>query len=134
MEAHAFGVAKIGVKEVFDPVSVVKEFLRIGSGCDIDVVDQSERAYRAGAHAETSFHPRRAGKTQLALMKKMFKGMDVQVFVTLEADQIMPVALVIAEKQVLAVGGVYVLPVCKGFLDGKKGRMVMDLVAYPVFL
>lgn len=71
VEAHAFGVAKIGVEEVFDPVAVVKEFLGIGSVGDIDVVDQSERAYRAGAHAQAPFHPFGTCKTELALMEQM---------------------------------------------------------------
>ena len=58
--------------------------------------------------------------------------MNVEVLVALETDEIMPIALVVAEKQILAMRRIYVLPVCKGFLDGKKWRMIMDLVSNPV--
>ena len=45
--------------------------------------------------------------------------MNVEVLVALETDEIMPIALVVAEKQILAMRRIYVLPVCKGFLDSK---------------
>ena len=64
----------------------------------------------------------------------MLEGMDVKVFVAFETDKVMPVSLVVAHEKVFAVGGIYVLPVCKCFIDGKKRRMVMYLIAYAVLL
>ena len=58
----------------------------------------------------------------------MFKGMDLHFLMTFEHHKIMTVSLVIAEKQILAMGGIYLLPIFKCELDGRKRRMCMKLV------
>jgi hypothetical protein len=54
--------------------------------------------------------------------------MDVKVFVAFETHQIMAVPLMVAEEQVLAVQGIYVLPIRQRLLDCRKRRMIMYLI------
>jgi hypothetical protein len=49
---------------------------------------------------------------------------------TLEYHQIMSVALVVSEKEILAVGGINVLPVLKRQLNCGKRRMSVKLITY----
>ena len=58
----------------------------------------------------------------------MLQGMDGKFLMAFEDDKIMPVALVVTEKQILAMGGIYLLPIFKGKFDGRKRRMRMKLV------
>ena len=51
-----------------------------------------------------------------------------------ENDKIVPVSLMVSEKQVFAVSGINLLPVLECKFDGRKGRMVVSFVAYAVFL
>ena len=53
---------------------------------------------------------------------------------TFEDYKIMPVALVVAEEQILAVGRVDFLPILKRKLDCGKRGMIMSLVFNTVFL
>ena len=53
---------------------------------------------------------------------------------TFEDHKIMPVALMVSEKQVLAVSGVDFSPIFKRKLDGREGWMVMSLVFNTIFL
>ena len=57
-----------------------------------------------------------------------FSIVDVHVLVAVEADQIVLVALVVAEEEVLAVFGVVPGPVLLGNLDGRGGRVLQILV------
>lgn len=54
--------------------------------------------------------------------------MDVQVLVALHADEIVPVSLVIAEKQVLAVRAIQIFPVSQSLFYGKQWRMCMKFI------
>ena len=60
--------------------------------------------------------------------------MDVHLLVALEDDQVVAVALVVSEKQVLAVRRVEVLPVLHGLFYSGKRRMLVDDVADAHFL
>ena len=62
----------------------------------------------------------------------MLKRMNVEFLVTLEHDKIMPVALVIAEEEVLAMDGIYLLPVFESELDRRKRRMSVDFISESV--
>ena len=62
----------------------------------------------------------------------MLQGVDVQVFVAFETHQIVAVSFVIAEEQVLAMYGIYVLPICQRLLYGGKRRMIINLIGNPV--
>ena len=58
--------------------------------------------------------------------------MDGQFLVAFEYYKIMPVALVVAEEQILAMGRINLLPVFEREFYGRKGRMVMCLEIYSV--
>lgn len=53
--------------------------------------------------------------------------MDVHLVHTLEDDQIVLVALVVPEKQVLAVRGLELAPVGQRLLDAAQRRMELDV-------
>lgn len=91
------------------------------------VVDESERGDTAREQPEVFFHSGFGGKTQLALMQTVLQIVDVHLMAALEDDEIVLVSLVVSEKQVLAMGGVELLPVTDGFLDGWDGRMEIDV-------
>lgn len=57
----------------------------------------------------------------------MFQVVDIHLVHALKQHQIMLVAFVVAEKQVLTMGGVEFLPIVDGLLDGGDGRMEMDV-------
>jgi hypothetical protein len=52
----------------------------------------------------------------------------------IEHNKIMPVALVIPEEKVLAMSRIYILPILKRKLDGRKRRMTMSVILYPILL
>ena len=67
-------------------------------------------------------------------MQHMLKGMDVEILVTLVADEVMTVALVVAHKEVLAVGSLDILPISKAILYGEDCRMIVDLARNRMLL
>ena len=59
------------------------------------------------------------GKTEFALVQPLLKVVNGEVLVALKDDEIMAVALMIAEKQVFAVSTRQVGPVLTAYLDGR---------------
>ena len=110
METDALGILQLFVEEEMHMV--------------LGVVDESEGGHGTGLHAEVFHQARFRGEAQLALMQLLFDVVDVHVLVAIEADQIMLVALVVAEEEVLAVLGIVPCPVLFGNLDGRCGRML----------
>lgn len=74
-------------------------------------------------------------------MEHVFKPVDIKFLVAFEYDKVMPVAFVVAEEQVLAMGGVYVFPVfqclfycrqrrvCEQFVTDAVGRKKVQCLA-----
>lgn len=58
----------------------------------------------------------------------MLEGVDCHLLMTFEDHQIMTVTLMVAEEEILAMDGIYVLPVFKGQFDCRKRRVRMELV------
>ena len=114
VEAQTFGVLQLFVQE---EVHVV-----------FRVVDESERRYRTGFHAEVFHQSLLRGEAQFALVQLFLDVVDVHVLVAVEADQIVLVALVVAEEKVLAVFRVVSGPILLGNLDGRGGRMLQIFV------
>ena len=56
--------------------------------------------------------------------------MDIEIFVTFEDNQVVSIALVIAEEEVLAVGRVNVLPVFHRKLYCRERGMGVDFILY----
>ena len=114
MEAHALRLLQLTVKE---HVHVV-----------FRVVDEPERGHRAGRHPQILHQPRLRGEAQLALVQLFLDVVDVHVLVAVKTDQIVLVALVVAEEEVLAMLRIVPGPVLLGNLDGRRGRVLQVLV------
>ena len=64
----------------------------------------------------------------------MLKGVDSQLLMALEDYKVMPVSLMVAEKEVLAVDGIEILPVFQGEFYRRKRRMDMQFIFHPMLL
>ena len=120
METHALRLLQLTVKEHMHMV--------------LRVVDESERGHGARSHAQIFHQSRFRGEAQLALMQLFLDVVDVHVLVAVETDQIVLVALVVAEEEVLAVLGIVPGPVLLGNLDGRGGRMLQIFVGDMQFV
>ena len=84
VKTHALGVLQLPVEEYMHVV--------------FRVVDEAERGHGTGHHPQVLHQPRLRGKAQLPLVELLFDVVDVHVLVAVEADQIVLVALVVAEE------------------------------------
>ena len=91
------------------------------------VVDEAERGDTARFQAEVFLHPCLRGEGQLALVQALLEVVDVHLVHALEDDEVMLVALVVPEKQVLAVRGLELAPVGQRLLDGAQRRVELDV-------
>ena len=98
------------------------------------IVDKSEGRHRARLQAEITLHSLWRCETQLALMQAVFEVVYCHIAVTIEAYQVVSVALVVAEKEVFAVHRAVLAPILLGNLNGRRFRVKIDLVFYPVRL
>ena len=67
-------------------------------------------------------------------MQLMLQAVDVHLLVALEDYQVVAVALVVSEKQVLAVGRVEIFPIFHGLFYCRKRRVFVHDVADAQFL
>lgn len=119
MEAHLFGLLKLFINEDMHMV--------------LRIVDQSEGCDRAGLHTQIFHQAGLRSKAELALVQLMLYVMDVHVLVAVEQHQIVAVALVVPEEEVLAVLGIVACPVLFGNLDG-RGRGMLQILEFDVEL
>ena len=84
----------------------------------VHIVDEAERGDAARFQAEVFLHALLRGEGQLALVQTLLEVVDVHLVHALEDDEVMLVAFVVPEKQVLAVGGLELAPVGQRLLDG----------------
>jgi len=64
----------------------------------------------------------------------MLKRMDSEFLMALEDNQIVSVALMIPEEEILAMDRVDLLPVLECKFNSRKRRMSMKFIAQPLFL
>ena len=95
-------------------------------------MNQSKRRHGTGKKSKAAFHPFLRCKRQLTLPEHVFKGMYRKFLMTLENHKIMSVTLVITEKEVLAMDGIYLLPIFKSQLYRRKRRMCMKFICQSV--
>lgn len=126
------GGVVIGVEG--DPLGLAQVLVQIELDLMVRVVDQPEEGDGAGDRAEIFFHALLRSEGELALMQLVLQAVDVHLLVALEDDQIVPVALVVSEKQVLAVCRVEILPVFHRLLYRRKRRMLVHDVTDAQFL
>ena len=92
------------------------------------VVDKSEWRYRARLETEVARHTLCRGEAQLALMQTVLKVVNGHILVAIETDKVVTIALVVAEKEVLAVHRAIVAPILLGNLDGGRSGVKIGLV------
>ena len=93
----------------------------------VGVVDEGEGSDGAGRDAEVTLQAVLGGEGELALVKAMLDGMDVHRAVAGEDDEVVTVALVIAEEEVLAEVDVAVTEDFAGYVEGGEWGM-LDVV------
>ena len=93
----------------------------------LGVVDEAERGDAARFQAEVFLHPCLRGEGQLALVEALLQVVDVHLVHAFEDDQVVLVALVVPEKQVLAVRGLELAPVGQRLLNGAQRRVELDV-------
>ena len=113
METQAGGVEEVLVDE--------KMYLVVG------VVDEAERGDAARLQAEVFLHSGFGGEGQLALMQALLQVVDVHLVHALEDDEVMLVALVVPEKEVLAVRGLELAPIGQRLLNRTQRRVELDV-------
>ena len=91
------------------------------------VIDEAERGDAAGLQAEVFLHAGLRGEGELALVQALLEVVDVHLVHALEDDEVVLVALVVPEKQVLAVRGLELAPVGQRLLDGAQRRVKLDV-------
>lgn len=94
------------------------------------VVYQSERGDGAGCDAKIFHHPFGRSETQFPLVQLFFNGMNVHVAVAVKQYQIMLIALVVPEKQILAVFGIGAHPKLFRYGNGRGGGMFGIFIFY----
>ena len=128
MERQSFGMPEVIIKE--------KMHMMVG------IVDKSERRHTARFEPQILHHALRRSKREFAArrqsarhkrgLKPRLKVVDSEVMVAVETHEIVFVAFVIAEKQILAVYRTVVLPPSFRFFYGFSFGMVVDFERYVV--
>ena len=113
MEAQARGIQKVLVDEEMHLV--------------VRVVDEAEGGDAARLQAEVFLHAGLRGEGELALVQTLLEVVDVHLVHALEDDEVVLVALVVPEKQVLAVRRLKLAPVGQLLLDGAQRRVKLDV-------
>ena len=91
------------------------------------VVDEAEGGDAAGLQAEVFLHTGFRGEGEFALVQTLLEVVDVHLVHALENDEVVLVAFVVPEKQVLAVRGLKLAPVGQRLLDGTQRRVELDV-------
>ena len=113
MEAEVRGLEEVLVEE--------DAYVMLG------VVDEGEGGDGSGGDAEVTLQAAFGGEGELALAEAMLDGMDVHRAVAGEDDEVVTVALVIAEEEVLAEVNVAVTEDFAGYVEGGEWGM-LDVV------
>ena len=113
METQARGVQEVFVDEEVHLVVLV--------------VDEAEGGDAAGLQAEVFLHAGLRGEGELALVQTLLQVVDVHLVHALEDDEVVLVALMVPEKQVLAVRGLELAPIGQRLLDGAQRRVELDV-------
>ena len=91
------------------------------------VVDEAEGGDAAGFQAEVFLHAGFRCEGELALVQSLLEVVDVHLVHALEDDEVVLVALVVTEKQVLAVRRLELAPVGQRLLNGTQRRVELDV-------
>ena len=92
------------------------------------IVDQSEGRHRSGTKPEIALHTLLGGEGEFALMQTMLQVVNRQRAFAIEDHQIVAVALMVAEKEILAVLRAIGTPILARNLDGRCLGMLIKRV------
>ena len=85
-------------------------------------------------HAEAADHPLLGGEGQFPLPELVLEGMYVEILMALEGNEIMPVALVVAHEEVLAMCCGQIFPIFESCFNSRKRRVAIQLEVNAVGL
>lgn len=101
----------------------------------LDIVDEAKRRNATGLETKITHHSFGRSKREFAgriealrhefLLEAMLKVVNIKVVIAMEADQVMLIAFVIAEENILAMDRTIVFPPTLGLLDGFALGMVV---------
>jgi hypothetical protein len=91
----------------------------------VGVLEQPERRNLAGMKPEAAVQPLVRGEAQPVVPERFGHGAEIHLFEELGDEQIMMIALLVPEEEVLAVPPLDALPMDERFLDREDGRMLM---------
>ena len=91
------------------------------------VIDEAEGGDAAGLQAEVFLHTGFRGEGEFALVQTLLEVVDVHLVHALKDDEVVLVALVVPEKQVLAVRGFELAPVGQRLLNGTQRRVELNV-------
>lgn len=97
----------------------------------IGIVQKAERRDRPRGQSEVLHQSLGRGKTQLAVADLIGHLAQIGALGMSQDDEIVPIALLIAQKEILAVNRIDVSPVEFGFGDGIDRRMVTSIERNP---
>ena len=109
MEAEAGDVAEVLVEKEADVV--------------LGVMDEAEGSDGTGHDTEIALHASLGSEGELAFAEAMLDGVDVHRAVAGEDDEVVAVAFVVAEEEVLAEIDVAAAEVLLSYVEGGEGRM-----------
>ena len=123
---HDGAPAIIGVER--EQVCLAETAIQEKDDMVLRVVDEPERRDAARFQPQIAHHALRRGETEFArsgfpcclqlLFEAMLQVVDVQIVVAIEADEVMLITLVVAQKDVFAMHTTVILPPLLGFFDG----------------
>ena len=96
------------------------------------VVDETKRRHRARLQTEIALHTLWRGEAQFSLVQTLLEVVNSHILVAVEAYQVVAVALVVAEKEVLAVHRAIIVPILFGNLDSWRCGVCVGLIFYLV--
>jgi hypothetical protein len=140
MEAQTLSHLKISIEEKLHTVTILKQLLRGYTITrnpvtdKVHIIDKTERRHRTRKQPQTTLHSLLRSERELSLPETLLQCVDTQFLMAIEHNKIMPVALVIPEEKILAMSRIYILPIFECKLNGRKRRMTMSVILYPILL
>ena len=84
----------------------------------VGIIEKREQTHRTGTHTEVFHHALLRGEREFALVELMLDVVDVHLMVGVHDDEVMAVAFMVAEEEVLAKGSTLTPVVLGGLSNG----------------
>ena len=96
------------------------------------VVHQTEGRHRAGAQTQPALHTLLRCEGEFSLTQSLLKVVYCHRLLAVEDNQVVAVALMVAEEEVFAVLRAILMPILAGYLDGRSLGVFVHRVLYVV--